>query len=76
MTTIPDACASTYTKANAGDAVVVCGSPGEIANDPIGTNTFQLAGSTNLKFAHDFLQQKKNAWTMAAMYSDDHLRQR
>jgi len=35
LSTDPNACSSSYTKTHNGDAVLVCGSPGEIANDPL-----------------------------------------
>jgi hypothetical protein len=40
VSTNTKACSSTYAKKNDGDAVVVCGSPGEDANDPLTRNTF------------------------------------
>ncbi len=40
LSTDTNACSSTHHKQNDGDAVVVCGSPGEVANDPLATNTF------------------------------------
>lgn len=60
---------------NSGDAVVVCGSSGEIANDEP-TNTFHLAGTVNYKFEEDYAIQKKNVWSMIALTSQDQLRQK
>lgn len=44
LSTAPDACSSTYDKDGYGDAVVVCGSPGEVANDPLAENVFAPLG--------------------------------
>lgn len=44
-TTATNACSSGWDKVNSGDAVVVCGSRGEVANPEIGKHTFQFAGS-------------------------------
>jgi len=46
MTTVANACSTMFYKGADGDAVVVCGSPGEIANDAVGNNMFQFASST------------------------------
>lgn len=45
FTTAANACSSGWDKVNSGDAVVVCGSHGEVANPEIGKHTFQFAGS-------------------------------
>ena len=61
------------------DAVVVCGSVGEVKNDPLVNNVFTLYGSTNLKMDQESVIQKTNAWTMIALkdgVNDDQLRQR
>jgi len=44
LSTASNACSSTYNKDNNGDAVVVCGSPGEVANDPLAQNVFAPLG--------------------------------
>ena len=40
MSTSTNACSSSYLKQNDGDAVLVCGSPGEKGNNPLTRNTF------------------------------------
>ena len=45
LSTDPNACSSSYTKAHNGDAVLVCGSPGEIANDPLSRGFGTLGNS-------------------------------
>ena len=40
LSTSTNACSSTYLKEKDGDAVVICGSTGEVANDPLTRNTF------------------------------------
>ncbi len=76
MTTVSNACASSYEKENAGDAVVICGSPGEVANGDIINNTFHYGETTNIKFGEEMQRQKKNVWNMIALSSEDQLRQR
>lgn len=77
LTTANNACVTNYEKANSGDAVVVCGSPGEVANDPLdGKNTFHLGGSLMYKLNDTYDIQKKSVWTMIATYSNDQLRQK
>ena len=44
LSTASSACSSTYNKDNNGDAVVVCGSPGEVANDPLAQGVFAPLG--------------------------------
>jgi len=61
------------------DAVVVCGSEGEVKNDPLSNNVFQYFGSTPLKMDLESVLQKSSAWTMIALKAgnnDDQLRQR
>ena len=61
------------------DAVVVCGSEGEVKNDPLSNNIFQYYGSTPLKMDQESVIQKSNVWTMIALQdgdNDDQLRQR
>ena len=52
---------------------MVCGSPGEVANDPLKTNTFVYQYSTNLDITP---RQKKDVWNMIALNEEDQLRQR
>ena len=52
---------------------MVCGSPGEVANDPLKTNTFVYPYSTNLDITP---RQKKDVWNMIALNEEDQLRQR
>lgn len=44
LSTAGDACSSAYDKDNQGDAVVICGSAGEVRNDPFARNTFGPLG--------------------------------
>jgi hypothetical protein len=44
-TTANEACSSGWEKVNEGDAVILCGSHGEVANPEIGEHIFQFAGS-------------------------------
>lgn len=61
-----------------GDATLVCGSMGEVENDPFGQSIFHLAKTTNLKNKYETAYQKKSAWAMIALGDDtkDQLRQR
>lgn len=45
MTTASQACSSRYEKEESDDAVVICGSHGEVANNEPGHHTFQYAFS-------------------------------
>ena len=76
MSTEADVCASAWNKKKAGDAVMVCGSPNEVANKSPGNNTFLYAWTSNTKHLIEYSQQKKNAWTMATIEAADQLRQR
>lgn len=59
-----------------GGAVVVCGSPNEVSNDPLVNNVFYNYWSTWLKDEDEYREQKKNVWNMIALEADDQLRQR
>ena len=48
LSTNTKACSSAYKKRNNGDAVVVCGSPGEVANNPLERNTFTFVKCKNI----------------------------
>jgi hypothetical protein len=77
ISTSPNACMSNeYEVLPSGSAVVVCGSPNEVSNDPFGTGVFQLAYTSILKSDSEYADQKKSAWTMIALSANDHLRQR
>ena len=52
---------------------MVCGSPGEVANDPLKTNTFVYPHSFNFETPP---KQKKDVWNMIALNEEDQLRQR
>ena len=54
LSTAPNACSSTYKKDNYGDAVVVCGSPGEVSNDPLAKNVFATLGKLSNVLFTDF----------------------
>jgi len=58
-----------------GDAVVVCGSPGEVANDPSFNSVFSFADQSG-KDETALENQKKNTWNMIALSAADQLRQR
>jgi hypothetical protein len=80
-TNVNDACAGHYWGYNVanGTHVVVCGSPGEIPNDPTLPSEFDFGldnsvdrtGTTN-----DFEIQRETVWTTIALYGEDQLRQR
>ena len=64
-----------YDKIEDGDAVVICGSPGEVGNE-IRETIFQLEGTTSSKSDTDLSRQKESVWYMVALDSGDQLRQR
>jgi hypothetical protein len=75
----PNACNSNVYEILDNDKVtVVCGSPGEIANDPFGQSIFHLAYTTKLKGNDNFSLQKQSVWSMVAIDQNttDQLRQR
>eukprot|EP00586_Coscinodiscus_wailesii_P017163 CAMPEP_0172518280 /NCGR_PEP_ID=MMETSP1066-20121228/290722_1 /TAXON_ID=671091 /ORGANISM="Coscinodiscus wailesii, Strain CCMP2513" /LENGTH=2420 /DNA_ID=CAMNT_0013300633 /DNA_START=56 /DNA_END=7314 /DNA_ORIENTATION=- len=72
LSSAANACSSTYDKDNSGDAVVICGSPGEVANDPLASNVFAPLGDVRTPTPN----QKRNTWTMIALNGNDQLRQR
>ena len=76
LSTEPNICSAAWNKKNSGDAVMMCGSPNEIANESPGNNTFHMAHTSNIKHIAEYQQQKKNAWTMPTMEAIDQLRQR
>jgi len=45
LSTDANACSSTYSKDRNGDAVLICGSPGETANNPLARNEFGPLGT-------------------------------
>ena len=69
-------CSSLYEKSQEGDAVVICGSPGEVGNGNFKQNIFRFYLSGATKFLTDFGRQKRNVWSMIALESPDQLRQR
>lgn len=60
-----------------GGGVVVCGSIGEVANDPSLKETFDVRSNehTTTSSSH-FNNQKNVVWTEIALYEQDQLRQR
>lgn len=58
-------------------ATVVCGSPGEIANDPVNGALYDSENPNEDTTYDDYMnQQKTKVWTMIALEKDDQLRQR
>lgn len=77
ISTSPDVCTTnSYEELPSGSAVVVCGSPNEVSNDPFGPAIFQIAYTSGLKGDSEYADQKKSAWTMIALSANDQLRQR
>ena len=62
------------TGAIGGDGVVVCGSPGEVANDPTLGGEFHIALGHDI--AWDIGRQREFVWTMTALTAPDQLRLR
>ena len=62
------------------EATVVCGSDGEVANNPNlpkeQTNMFRMWETANGAFYPGFGRQKSNLWSMVALEAPDQLRQR
>ena len=57
--------------------IVVCGSPGELSNDPSLPETFDVRSNERTTFSTDrFNNQKEVVWTEVALYQRDQLRQR
>ena len=57
--------------------VIVCGSIGEVSNDPALPETFDVHSNEHITFSDDVLDNQKHVvWTEVALYSDDQLRQR
>jgi hypothetical protein len=57
--------------------VVVCGSMGEVSNDPSLTEVFDFRSNENTVSSQDALNnQKRVVWTEVALSSNDQLRQR
>ena len=71
-------CSSAYDRVKDGDAIVVCGSPGEVGNGDSKQNIFRFKGIGNVKAKSkkDLERQKSNVWSMVALESSDQLRQR
>jgi len=59
-------------------AMVVCGSPSEVSNDPYGQSIFSAARTTDLKSKEDTKTQRESVWSMIAMSgeTEDQLRQK
>lgn len=72
LSNAPNSCSSAYKKDRHGDYVLVCGSPNEVANDPLAQNTFAPLGDVRTPTPN----QKRNVWAAIALQSDDQLRQR
>jgi hypothetical protein len=57
--------------------VVVCGSMGEVSNDPSFTEVFDVNSNEFTVSSSDSLNNQKSVvWTEVALYGDDQLRQR
>ena len=57
--------------------VVVCGSMGEVSNDPSFTEVFDVSSNEFTVSSSDTLNNQKSVvWTEVALYGDDQLRQR
>ena len=57
--------------------VIVCGSTGEVSNDPALPETFDVRSNEHTTSSSDlFNNQKQVVWTEVALYGDDQLRQR
>ena len=63
-------------KLSIGDAFVICGSDGEVGNDPFGRSIFQIPRTQKMKSNTETAKQRKSVWTMIALNSEDQLRQR
>jgi len=60
-----------------GKNILVCGSPGEVSNNKLSTQTFSIAHSARATLSLEgSAQQKKTVWTMIALNAKDQLRQR
>eukprot|EP00957_Ditylum_brightwellii_P203958 15336926-Ditylum_brightwellii.AAC.1 len=61
-----------------GPGVVVCGSPGEVSNNPYSDDTFSVSVHINwdVESSSSLLRQKHAVWTMIALTANDQLRQR
>jgi hypothetical protein len=58
-------------------ATLVCGSPGEVANDPVNGALYDMENPEEDTTYDDYMhQQKTKVWTMIALNSADQLRQR
>ena len=68
-----NACTSSWTESEDDNRAVVCGSPGEVANDPLKPNTFVFPYQQNVESPQT---QKKDVWNMIALNNQDQLRQR
>ena len=68
-----DACFPSWTESKYGNRAVVCGSPNEVANNPLGANTFSFPYNANFEYTD---RQKSDVWNMIALSKDDQLRQR
>ena len=67
-----DTCTSSWYEKGANNRFLVCGSPGEVENDPTKTNIFSVP--YNNIFEQQYL--RKDVWNMIALQSKDQLRQR
>ena len=60
------------------NGVIVCGSPGEVANDPTKGSVFDVASEylRDTTYRNQYGRQREIVWTMVALYAQDQLRQR
>lgn len=68
-----DACFPAWTESEDRNRAVVCGSPNEVANDPLKPNIFTFYYN---EIMEDAYKQKKDVWNMIALTEADQLRQR
>ena len=68
---------SAFPQGAADGGVIVCGSVGEVSNDPALPETFNVRSNKRSVSNRDHLNnQKQVVWTETALYANDQLRQR
>jgi hypothetical protein len=87
MTTDSQACTTDHhmpiIKGEYGKGIVICGSPGEVANDytlcglnALGAFDYVTQYSDETTYFQDLVEQRVVVWTMLAVWGKDQLRQR
>jgi len=70
-------CSSSEAVGEVNGGVIVCGSLGEVANDPARPETFGIETEAHSPIPSDVIEnQKSSVWTEIALYEPDQLRQR